>query len=134
MTNLFYSLVSWIASIHYRIMAMNDYNGWGLTDKGLHFVVIGIIGMLMIFVCYPIFKALADRGHIMVVSWIYVFTLIIVLTFAIEIGQGYTGTGNMEFADIMFGIVGFLVMFAAFAIIRALYIRIRKWMRHKSGK
>ena len=36
----------------------------------------------------------------MVIAWIYVFTLIIVITFAIEIGQKVTNTGNMEFADI----------------------------------
>lgn len=39
------------------------------------------------------------------------FTLIIVITFAIEIGQKVTNTGNMEFADIVFGVVGFIVMF-----------------------
>ncbi len=47
----------------------------------------------------------------MVIAWIYVFTLIIVITFAIEIGQKVTNTGNMEFADIVFGVVGFIVMF-----------------------
>ena len=36
-------------------------------------------------------------------------TLIIVITFAIEIGQKVTNTGNMEFADIVFGVVGFIV-------------------------
>lgn len=50
------------------------------------------------------------------VAWIYVFTLIIVITFAIEIGQKVTNTGNMEFADIVFGVVGFIVMFFIFAV------------------
>ena len=51
----------------------------------------------------------------------YVFTLIIVITFAIEIGQKVTNTGNMEFADIVFGVVGFIVMFFIFAVIREIY-------------
>ena len=49
------------------------------------------------------------------------FTLIIVITFAIEIGQKVTNTGNMEFADIVFGVVGFIVMFFIFAVIREIY-------------
>jgi len=32
---------------------------------------------------YPVFKWLAKRNHVMVIAWIYVFTLIIVITFAI---------------------------------------------------
>ena len=57
----------------------------------------------------------------MVIAWIYVFTVIIVITFAIEIGQWYSGSGVMELADVAYGIVGFLVIFLAFAIVRAIY-------------
>ena len=65
----------------------------------------------------------------MVVAWIYVFTLIIVITFAIEIGQKVSNTGNMEFADIMFGVIGFIVMFFIFSIIREIYKAIRSLIR-----
>ena len=41
----------------------------------------------MILVIYPIFLALAGSGHVMIIAWIYVFTLIVVITFAIEIKQ-----------------------------------------------
>ena len=64
----------------------------------------------------------------MVIAWIYVFTVMIVLTFAIEIGQKITNTGNMEFADIMFGLVGFLAAFGVFSIIRGIYHLIRKYV------
>ena len=80
--------------------------------------------MAMIFAIYPIFKWLANRDLIMTITWIYVFTLIIVLTFAIEIGQQVSHTGTMEFADIMFGIVGFLLMYIVFAVCRAVI----KWI------
>ena len=55
----------------------------------------------------------------MIITWIYVFTLILVITFAVEIGQRLTKTGDMEFADIVSGVGGFVVMFAVFAVIRA---------------
>ncbi len=49
------------------------------------------------------------------------FTLIVVITFAIEIGQKITNTGNMEFADILFGITGFVIMYACLAAIAGFF-------------
>ena len=73
----------------------------------------------------------------MVIAWIYVFTVIVVITFAIEIGQKITKTGNMEFADIMYGLVGFMAMFLVFAVIRMILHGILKLIRylknHKHG-
>jgi len=65
----------------------------------------------------------------MVIAWIYVLTLIIVITFAIEIGQKVTGTGNMEFADIVMGVFGFIVMFLVFSVLRGIYKLIRNLIR-----
>lgn len=118
LSKLLYTGVEWITYCHNFILSLNDAYEYNFSDKELHFLVIGIIGMLGIFVIYPIFKWLAKKDHIMTITWIYVFTMIIVLTFAIEIGQKITHTGEMEFADIVFGIVGFLLMFAVYAIIR----------------
>ncbi len=116
---LLYQAVDWIAMLHDKITRLNDRFESTLSDKQLHFLVIGILGLLMIFAVYPLFRHLARTNHVMVISWIYVFTLILVLTFAIEIGQRITNTGEMEFADIVFGVGGFIVMFAAFALLRA---------------
>ena len=44
------------------------------------------------------------------------------MTFAIEIGQQVTHTDSMEFADIVFGVAGFLTLFGIFAIIRTLVL------------
>ena len=127
-------LVYWIASIHDKILTINDSREFFLTDKQLHFVVIGLLGLVMIFIIYPIFKALADSGHTMVIAWIYVFTLILVITFAIEIGQWYSGTGIVETADIAYGIMGFLAVFAVFAVIRGIFHAIvRLFRRDKSS-
>ena len=73
------------------------------------------------------------NDHIMVVSWIYVFTLIIVITFAIEIGQRVTDTGVMEFADIVFGVLGFISMFLVFSVIRGFYHLILRLIRRRRG-
>ena len=104
MKELLYWIVEWIAKIHSHILRLNDAYEYNFTDKELHFLVIGMMGMGFIFVVYPVFKWLAKHEHVMVIAWIYVLTLIIVITFAIEIGQKVTGTGNMEFADIVMGV------------------------------
>ena len=74
MRTIVYYLITWIAWIHDKILTINDSRSFFLTDKQLHFLVIGLLGLLMIFIVYPIFKALAESGHTMVIAWIYVFT------------------------------------------------------------
>ena len=121
MRELLYAGVGLISKFHDKIMQLNNAYEANFTDKELHFLVIGLLGLGMIFVIYPLFKFLAKRNHEMVIAWIYVTTVIVVITFAIEIGQRITGTGNMEFADIMFGVAGFMLMFVVFVILRWIY-------------
>lgn len=134
MKELLYKIVEYIARIHNYILRLNDAYEYNFTDKELHFLVIGILGMAFIFAVYPVFKWLAKHDHVMVIAWIYVFTLIIVITFAIEIGQKVTNTGNMEFADIMMGVMGFVVMFVIFSIIRAIYKGIRSIFQNSRNR
>ena len=126
MGKFLYGLVELVARVHNYLLSLNDAHEYSFNDKELHFLIIGILGMAMIFVVHPLFKWLVKNNHVMVVSWIYVFTLIIVITFAIEIGQRITNTGNMEFADIMFGVLGFISMFIVFSIARGIYHVIRR--------
>ena len=125
-TKLMYWIVSQIARLHDWLSNANESLHLPLNDKQLHFVIIGLVGLLMIFVVYPVFKKLAETDHIMVIAWFYVFTVMIVLTFAIEIGQGYTHTGTVEMADVVYGLAGFLAMFAVFAVIRMIYHAVRR--------
>lgn len=134
MRELLYGCVGLITKIHEKIMQLNNAYEANFTDKELHFLVIGLLGLGMIFVIYPLFKLLAKHNHEMVIAWIYVFTVLVVITFAIEIGQRITGTGNMEFADIMYGLVGFLVMFFAFCFLRAIYHGILQLIRYTKEK
>ena len=126
MTRFLYAVVEIIAKIHSYLLRMNDAYEYNFSDKELHFLIIGGLGMAMIFAVHPVFKWLARNNHIMVISWIYVFTLIIVITFAIEIGQRVTNTGTMDFADIMFGVLGFISMFLIFSVFRVIYHLLRR--------
>lgn len=129
-TGFLYWIVEQIAKIHRYLLTLNDSFEYVFTDKELHFIVIGFLGMGMLFVVYPIFKALSKK-HVMVIAWIYVFTVILVITFAIEIGQKVTNTGAMEFADIVFGVVGFLFMFVVFSVVRGIYHLIKDYFKGK---
>lgn len=133
MKQLIYYVVGSMALIHDRILMLNDNYAGMLSDKQLHFLVIGAVGMLLFFFIHPIFKALIRHGHEIVVSWFYVFTLILVITFAIEIGQRISNTGTMEFFDIVYGIAGFFWMFAIFALLRAVLLLIRRLLRGKNN-
>ena len=64
-------------------------------------------------------------------EWFYVFTVILVITFAIEIGQHITHTGTLEFYDIAFGIVGFLFLFGIFALFRGIVLLVISLVKRK---
>jgi len=134
MKELLYAIVGFIAKIHSKLLQLNDAYEYNFSDKELHFIVIGVLGMGILFVVYPIFKWLAKKNFIMLISWIYAFTLIVVITFAIEIGQKITKTGLMEFSDIAFGCVGFLVMFIIFAFVRMIWHLLIDFITGKNRK
>lgn len=131
MKEFLYAIVGYIAKVHNAILGLNDAYEYNFSDKQLHFLVIGIVGMLLVFVIHPIFSWLAKHNHTLVITWIYVFTMIIVLTFAIEIGQKVSHTGTMDFADIVFGVLGFVLMFGIFAAVRTIILGIVKLVKKK---
>ena len=119
-----------IARIHEHILALNDSSAYFLTDKQLHFVVMGIAGMAFLFVIYPLFLLLSKK-HVLVIAWIYVFTVLVMLSFAIEIGQGLSGTGTMDMRDVISGLAGFLLLFFVFTAVRAVLHFLTGLFRHK---
>lgn len=125
-------LVKIMAKIHNAIVRYCNVSFGGVSDKWLHFLIIGLLGMLMIAIIYPLFKELAKKNLIMAISWIYVFTLLVVITFGIEIGQKITNTGNMEFSDIAAGLAGFLSMFAIMLLIWGIVVMIRKLINNRT--
>lgn len=95
-----------------------------LTDKDLHFWIMGIFGIIIYIVVNEVFKRLA-KWSIEVISWIYTMTVLIVIVFAIEIQQKITNRGVMDFEDILAGLMGFIVMFAVYIVIKIIYLFIR---------
>lgn len=134
MKELLYTIIEIISVLHTKLLALNDAYEYNFTDKQLHFIVIGILGMALVFAIHPVFLWLAKRKHVMAITWVYVFTLILVITFAIEIGQKVTNTGSMEFADIVFGIGGFILMFIVFDVIRIIIKLILKLIKKDDKK
>lgn len=106
-----------VAQIHDYIRYLNRIFALRLDDKQLHFVVMAVLGMLLFFAVHFVFKRLA-KWSITAVSFIYVFTIMTVLGFAIEIGQHLTGTGSMEFGDVAAGLYGVLAFFCVYAVYR----------------
>lgn len=128
MESILETLMVMIAKSHSYILSLNDAYEKNFSDKELHFLVIGLIGMALVLVIYPLFKILS-RNHVLVIVFIYVFSLILVLTFAIEIGQWYSGSGTMDFDDMVFGVVGFLLMFVVFAVVREIILAVWRFIK-----
>lgn len=129
MTSLLYKLIEIITLIHENILSWNDSYEYNFTDKQLHFIVVGILGMGLLLLIHPFFKFLAQKKLTLVISWIYVVTLLLALTFSIEIGQRITKTGYMDFRDIMYGMGGFFLLFGMFYAVRLVIKLIVKLFR-----
>ena len=99
--------------------------------------VIFAIGMVLFFMVHFVFKRLA-RWSITAISFIYVFTVMTVLGFAIEIGQRITGTGDMDFGDVISGLYGVLVFFLIYSAYRIVVFLITRLVRrvraNRSGR
>ena len=104
-----------------------------MSDKELHFWIIGLIGMVTFFIVYFFFKIVEDmKWSTTIFSFIYTFTVMIVLVFAIELQQAITNRGNMEFADAVAGLWGFIVLFFIYAVVAVLiYFLFRSFKKKK---
>ncbi|MBR6261202.1 MAG: hypothetical protein IKR24_06735 [Erysipelotrichaceae bacterium] len=116
MYKIIYYFITLITRLHAKVLSINDNHGLDLTDKQLHFLIIGIFGFAMLLVIQPVFKWLIKHHAELMITFLYVFTIVVVISFAIEIGQAYSGTGDMDFYDIASGILGFFVFFGIYLI------------------
>ena len=119
--SLLYEATMIVAQIHESLLHLNDNFELALNDKELHFLVMFVIGMILFFFVHFVFKRLA-KWSITAISFIYVFTVMTVLGFAIEIGQKITGTGDMDFNDVVAGLYGVLLFFAIYAAYRGIVL------------
>lgn len=123
--SILYEVTMIAAQIHESILHLNDNFELALGDKELHFLVMFALGMVLFFAVHFVFKRLA-KWSITAISFIYVFTVMTVLGFAIEIGQKITGTGEMDFRDIVAGLYGVLLFFAIYTVYRVAVMLIRR--------
>ena len=80
---------------------------------------------ICIFGCTHVFFKYLSKYGITAISFVYTFTVMVVIVFAIEIQQQITGRGGMEFDDAAIGSGwGFLLFFAIFILIKAIYKKI----------
>ncbi|MEC1774512.1 hypothetical protein [Bacillus mojavensis] len=113
-----------INQFHDAFISICGLLGIQLTDKEMHFWVIGIFGIFFFAVTHAVFTWLS-KWSLTALSFIYTVTIIIVIVFAIEIQQKVTGRGNMEFLDATEGLKGFLVFFVIFLLLKMLLRLIR---------
>jgi len=99
--------------LHDKLVHLTQRLGLHFNDKQLHFLVIGILGMILFILVNKLFKYLVQYS-LTAISFIYTFTVLVVFVFAIEIEQKLTGRGHMDFQDIVNGLWGFLVAFAIY--------------------
>ena len=126
-------LLAWVSRAHGYILSLNDSFEYNFSDKELHFLVVGAIGLGLILLVYPVFKLLASRNRVLAITWIYVLTVLLVLTFAIEIGQYITGSGTMEFGDVVAGMGGFFAVTAVIVALHLLLFTIKSIVKLASG-
>ena len=112
-----YALVAFIARIHDKIVAYNkSFTPTPFTDKDLHFIVMGLFGLVVFGLCLLLFRFLARRGLVGLMAWLLALFVLVSVCFAVEMGQYVTKTGSMELGDIVYGIVGFLAASAVAAV------------------
>lgn len=122
-----------VAQIHSFLLHLNDGFELRLGDKDLHFIIMALLGMLLFFMVHFVFKRLA-KWSVTAISFIYVFTLMTVLGFAIEVGQKITGTGEMDFADVVAGLYGVLAFFGIYTAYRLLVMLVSHLMDRRRGR
>ncbi len=118
-----------INEFHDLLIKIFDVLGCNFDDKQLHFIIIGIIGIIMYLIVNQIFKALS-KISIEVVSFVYTFTVLVVIVFAIEIEQKITGRGAMDFADIVAGLWGFIYIFSFYVLVKVTIYLLKKLYNH----
>ena len=122
-----------INDLHDKVLDIVDIAGYSLNDKQLHFIFMAIIGITIFGVTQILFKKLA-KYSITAISFIYTLTVMIVIVFAIEIQQKLTNRGNMEFADIAYGLYGFIYIFCIYLFIRLIIFSIEKLFKKLKRK
>lgn len=132
MVNVIKILAGMVNNLHDSLINLFKAFGYNISDKQMHFIVIGIIGITIFFIADALFKICAEYS-VSIISFIYTFTVLVVIVFAIEIEQKITGRGRMEFADVAAGLWGFFEFFSVYLLIRIIVHYCVKVYKRKKG-
>ncbi|MFC0270536.1 hypothetical protein ACFFIX_03580 [Metabacillus herbersteinensis] len=125
-------IVEMMNEFHDVMIGVFSILGINITDKEMHFWVLGIFGLGLFFFTHFIFKRVS-KWSISSLSFIYTFTVLVVIVFAIEIQQKVTSRGNMEFQDAIQGLWGFIVLFSIYAAIKLIFLAMKKSLKSMSA-
>lgn len=112
-----YIIISKIAYIHDSIERFARTLPVRFTDKDLHFIVIGLFGLVLLVLVLPLFRALTRHGKSGLMAWLFTLSAVLTISFAIEVGQHMTQTGKMDLGDIVYGNLGFLAVSAVVGLV-----------------
>lgn len=106
-----------------------------MTDKDMHFWIMGFIGIGTFVVIYLLTKWLAKLPFgLHLIAFLYTLTFMFVLVFAIEIQQAITSRGNMEFIDAIIGLWGYIALFLVYALCGLIVFFIKHLMNKNKDK
>jgi hypothetical protein len=124
-------IVVWIADIHDRLFDYSKTFPSPLTDKDLHFLVIGAFGLAVFIFSFFLFRLLSRLNRYGMMAWLFSLAVVLFVAFAIEVGQHLTNTGNLELGDIAYGVMGFLYASAGATALYLIFCLLRRLFRTK---
>ena len=111
------SVVSVVNRLHDVLLVVVQKLGLHLSDKQLHFWVLGIVGTALFAVTDVAFRWIS-KWSISAISFVYTLTILVIVALSMEIQQQITGRGALDFNDIVAGIWGFMVLFGLYILVR----------------
>ncbi|MZP29726.1 hypothetical protein GTO91_08410 [Heliobacterium undosum] len=119
---------------HDWILAESSRAGAGLTDKELHFWIIGLLGIVLFFLIQAVVRFLSRWG-LSAVSFATAFIMVLAMTIGIEAEQKILGRGRMEVMDVVAGVAGFLLFSSLYFMALGAWRLLRRlWKRGGDGK
>ena len=132
MSQMLKSLAAIMNELHHVIGLVTERMGLELSDKDLHFWTFGLFGVIMFILVDMLFRQIA-KWSISALSFLYTLTFLAILAISIEVQQRITQQGAMQFSDIAAGLLGFLVLFVAYALSKTVWDAINR-IRHPQPK
>ena len=127
------SVVSIINRLHDILLLIVERLGLRLSDKQLHFWILGVIGISLFAAVDFAFRRIS-KWSVSAISFVYTLTVLVVIALSMEVQQQVTGRGALDFNDIVAGIWGFMVLLGLYLLIRMAVEFCRKLYQKTTAK